>query len=101
EFSDTWYGKASHLMLDYLYELQELRTECRDFIRWDFDLTLHYTPEQLLKWEKLFDRMELECGSDLTTLNHVREARMPLDLLMLSRWHDFADLDPAWFTRCP
>ena len=94
EFSDTWYGKASHLMLDYLYELQELRTECRDFIRWDFDLTLHYTPEQLLKWEKLFDRMELECGSDLTTLNHVREARMPLDLLMLSRWHDFADLTP-------
>jgi hypothetical protein len=89
EFFTRVYGKAAPLMLKYYNEIEKCEAEEKNFMRWcpDPRATLSYlTPENLTRWEKMFDEMEDLSADEPRTLLKVRIARMTLDesLLLMS-----------------
>ena len=89
EFFTRVYGKAAPLMLKYYNEIEKCEAEEKNFMRWcpDPRATLSYlTPENLTRWEAMFDEMERLAADEPRTLLKVRTARMNLDesLLLMS-----------------
>ena len=82
EFCRAYYGKAAELMIAYIAELEELAAADPVFMSYQPDLrtSSFLTADNLLKWQKRFDRMEeLVKDSPRHALN-VGRARMNLDL---------------------
>ena len=86
EFFARLYGKAAPLMLKYYNEIEKCEAEEKNFLRWcpDPRATLSYlTPENLTKWEAMFDEMEKLAADEPRALLKVRTARMNLDEALL------------------
>ena len=86
EFFERLYGKAAKLMLEYYNEIEKCEAEAKNFMRWcpDPRATLSYlTPENLTRWEKMFDEMESLTADEPRALLKVRTARMNLDETLL------------------
>ncbi len=89
EFFTRLYGKAAPLMIKYYNEIEKCEAEESNFMRWcpDPRATLSYlTPENLIRWEAMFDEMESLSADEPRALLKVRTARMNLDesLLLVS-----------------
>ena len=86
EFFTRVYGKAAPLMIEYYNEIEKCEAEEKNFMRWcpDPRATLSYmTPENMTRWEKMFDEMERIAADEPRTLLKVRTARMNLDEALL------------------
>ncbi len=85
EFTDYYYGTAATLMRQYISELESYRKELLAAQNiWKYCPQMsQYTylnPENILKWEKMFDEMEKLAEKDTDRQFHVRLARMSLDV---------------------
>ena len=94
EFFDHVYGKVAPLMLKYYNELEKCEAEEKNFLRWcpDQRATLSYlTPENLNRWQAMFDEMEKLAADDRKLLDKVRVARMNLDEALVSVYYKFPE----------
>ena len=94
DFMEHYYGAAAQAMMQYLAELEQCEKNEANFMRWwpDHRSVLQYlTPENLLKWQGDFDRMEQLTAGDEKANMHVRRARTNLDEATLSVWYKFQD----------
>ena len=89
EFLDFEYGAASSGVAAYLSELEELRKNTKVRLAWDASRSLAYydylTPENLMRWEGDFDRMERLLSGDRTRLRNLRRVRYNLDSTLVAK----------------
>lgn len=90
EFTDYYYGDASLLMRQYISELELCREQLLDAGKfWRFSTQMgqyeYLTPENIMKWERMFDKMEILTEKEPDQQFHVRLARMTLDLSAVLR----------------
>jgi hypothetical protein len=94
EFFTRLYGKAAPLMIKYYNEIEKCEAEEPNFMRWcpDPRATLSYlTPENLTRWEAMFDEMEVLTADQPRALLKVRTARMNLDETLLLMSYKFPE----------
>lgn len=94
EFFTRLYGKAAPLMIKYYDEIEKCEAEEKNFMRWcpDPRATLSYlTPENLTRWEAMFDEMEKLAAGEPRALLKVRTARMNLDETLLLASYKFPE----------
>ena len=94
EFFTRLYGKAAPLMIRYYEEIERCEAEEPNFMRWcpDPRATLSYlTPENLTRWEAMFDEMERLTADEPRALLQVRTARMNLDETLLLMAYKFPE----------
>lgn len=70
-------------MKSYLYELQKIRTNSNVFTLYDGNVTLLYKDADIVRYQKLFDRMLLLTKDSPAHQARIRAARAELDLLSL------------------
>ena len=89
EFTDFQYGPAAPLVRQYLAELERLRQQMQTPISWcpSLGMYTYLTPENLLRWQTLFDQMEA-AAHNTPYLKNVARLRMSLDLVTLDRWRE-------------
>ncbi len=91
EFCSFYYGAAAPEMAEYIRELDEATMAVPAFVMWCSGTPKTVlSPENLVRWTKLFDAMEKKTASDPMSLTRVREARMGLDIAVLQ--NDFREL---------
>ena len=88
EYTDVCYGPAAEPMREYLAELERLELENPQFLRWNPDVLAqrYITGENLVRWQKHFERMEQLKGVTPRHLLNIRRARFNLDLALLAKW---------------
>ena len=94
EFFTNLYGKAAPLMIKYYEEIEKCEAEEPNFMRWcpDPRAALSYlTPENLTRWEAMFDEMERLTRDQPRALLKVRTARMNLDEALLLVHYKFPE----------
>ncbi len=91
EFCSFYYGAAAPEMVEYIRELDDATMSVSSFVMWNGSTPKAVlSPENLVRWTKLFDDMEKKTASDPSSLMRVREARMGLDIAVLQ--NDFREL---------
>ena len=91
EFCSFYYGAAAPKMVEYIRELDDATMSSPAFVTWCSGTPQTVlSPENLVRWTKLFDVMEKKTASDPMSLTRVREARMGLDIAVLQ--NDFQSL---------
>ena len=99
EFCDAVYGKASADIFKYLKETDKLCNEDPGYFRYFHDprvLGKLHAPENLVRWQRDFDRMEKLVADDPQALFNVRRARINLDGITLFRYRECAGVDAAF-----
>ena len=88
DFTDGCYGPAAQPVRDFLAELERLEAGFPFFLRWNPDiLSITYaTPENLLRWQNAFDKMENLAGDDMRILGNLRRLRFFLDQQTIAAW---------------
>ena len=98
EFCFGYYGpKAAPLMLEYIADLERLAAEEPHYV-WctpDQRILTCVTPENLRRWQKLFDEMESLTRNDPRRNLNVRRARLNLDSTMIQCCPKLKATDPA------
>ena len=97
EFCAGYYGAAAPLMLEYISDLERLTKAEKHYV-WctpDQRILTYLTPENLRRWQKLFDRMEKLTENDPRRNLNVRRARLNLDSTMILRYPALKKSDPA------
>ena len=99
EFTDHCYGEAASDMRAYLAELEQLEINHRNDLRWNPSiLSVKYaTAENLLRWQKLFDKMEHSVGKSSLRLLALRRARFSLDETTIAAWQYMTPAQQAAF----
>ena len=105
EFCDAVYGKAAPEIISYLKETDRLCKRDPGFFIYHYDprvmrKTLH-TPENLIRWQRAFDRMEKLVARDSKALFNVRRARLNLDGVTLLCYPKCAAFDAEFAARLP
>ena len=105
EFCDAVYGAAAEDIIGYLKETDKLCKEDPGYFRYHFDprvmrRVLH-TPANLIRWQRLFDRMESKVAADPRALFNVRRARINLDAVTGLVYNQCAKADPAFAKELP
>ena len=105
EFCDAVYGKAAPDILRYLKETDRLCKLDPGFFIYHYDprvmrKVLH-APENLIRWQRDFDRMEKLVARDRRALFNVRRARLNLDSVTLLRYQACAKCDPGFAAELP
>ena len=95
EYMNLAYGKAAALMYLYFDELERRREAAvRNGYAGNFivgpEEMKYMTPENLERWNTLFDIAEKFVADDAAALFRMRRVRYELDLMILRRFHDFA-----------
>lgn len=96
EYMNLAYGKAAGVMYLYFDELEKLREKAvrngyaGNFIVGPEELKYH-TPENLERWNTMFDVAEKSIANDEAALFRIRRVRYELDLMILRRYFDFAE----------
>ncbi len=88
DFMSFEYGKAAPLMRQYWLELEDLRkNEPLQFV-WNptFSAYTYLTPERLVRWNGLFDKMENLLKDDPEKRFNVQRVRVNLDLSILQNY---------------
>lgn len=89
EFCDFYYGAASDDMIGYIHELDRLTEEEDLFRTWNSGaISRFFTPENLIRWETLFDKMEEKTAGDPEARKRVRDVRISLDLALLTHYRE-------------
>lgn len=94
EYMTLAYGKAAGEMYLYFNELEQLREKAvragyaGNFIVAPEEMK-YMTPENLERWNTLFDVAEKSVGNDSAALFRIRRVRYELDLMILRRFFDF------------
>ena len=93
EFCRAYYGKAAEPMIAYIAELEELAAADPVFMSYQPDLrtSSFITADNLLKWQKLFDRMEERVKDSPRHALNVGRARMNLDLTTVQSFPKLRD----------
>ena len=94
EFFTAVYGKAAPLMIKYWEELEKCEAEETNFLRVfpdQRDTLMYLTPENLNRWEAMFDEMEKLVADSPEHLTKVRIARMNLDEAVVAVYYKFPD----------
>lgn len=87
EYCDFIYGAASKDMQTYIYEMDEYTKKHKTYAAWSSGpIQAALSPKNLLRWAKLFDRMEKAVAKDPQALAHVRDVRFMLDIVTLSKY---------------
>ena len=97
EFCSNYYGAAAPLMLEYIADLERL-TKAETHYVWctpDQRILTYLTPENLRRWQKLFDKMEALTRNDPRRNLNVRRARLNLDTTMILRYPALKRSNPA------
>ena len=97
EFCSFYYGPAAADMEAYDEDLERLRREY-GFLAWHLPMSKAYTPDNLAKWNALFDRMERAVATDAARLQRVREVRMGLDYQTLMGYRPLRRAHPEFTT---
>lgn len=87
-FTDYYYGAAAPTMREWLQELEVIRKKHSSFMQWNPSPN-HYpqiSSADLLRWNDRFDAMEEKLQSQPRELDHVRNARLSLDFMLLREW---------------
>ena len=105
EFCETVYGKAAPDIMSYLEETDRLCKSDPGFFIYHYDprvmrRVLH-TPENLIRWQRAFDRMERNVARDRKALFNVRRARLNLDAVTLLCYPRCAEHDSGFAARLP
>jgi len=97
EFCDFYYGAAADDMISYMDELDSLTEKEKTFRNWDSGaISRIFTPDNLLRWEMLFDKMETETYGDPETRKRVQDARISLDLALLRHYKEAKKSFPSY-----
>ena len=98
EFCTNYYGPAAApLMLEYIADLERLAAEEPHYV-WctpDQRILTYVTPENLRRWQKLFDKMESLTANDPRRNLNVRRARLNLDSTTIQCYPKLKATDPA------
>jgi hypothetical protein len=100
EFTDFYYGAAAPLMRKYINELERLRKQMKIALPWNPKISMfrYLTPQRIVKWEKMFDRMLALTATQPEQQFHIRLVRITLDVVALKYWHkikkQFPDYQP-------
>ena len=105
EFCEAVYGKAAPEIINYLRETDRLCKRDPGFFIYHYDprvmrRVLH-TPENLIKWQRAFDRMERAVARDPRARFNVRRARLNLDAVTLLCYPKCAATDADFAARLP
>ena len=97
EFCANYYGAAAPLMLKYIYDLERLTKTEKHYV-WctpDQRILTYVTPENLRRWQKLFDKMEALTANDPRRNLNVRRARLNLDSTTIQCYPELKKSDPS------
>lgn len=88
EFTDFYYGDAAPLMRIYMKELEQHRKEMKLHLSWNARISefKYLNPKNLVKWQKIFDQMELLTEGNEENLFHVQKVRVSLDLVTIGKY---------------
>ncbi len=88
EYTDFCHGKAAPLVRKYLAELEKLDAGMDFYLRWNPDiLSIPYvTGENLVRWERDFEKMEKLVADEPRHLFNVRRVRWNLDQTVIAKW---------------
>ncbi len=97
EFFDFEYGKSASLVKQYWTELEELREVTQVKMSWNPTLSAfdYLTPERLMRWTELFDRIEEMMKEDPARLFNIQRLRLNLDLVLLQKYQSVKTAYPA------
>lgn len=100
EFFDAYYGSASGMMQEYYYELEDAaKKETRPVSWWaDPCLMTYVNPENLVRWQGMFEKMEQLTSEEPAANLHVKRARMNLDQATVAIWNKIRKQNPGWAT---
>ena len=83
EFCHRVYGAAGADVYAFLCELEDLREAYPKRVDWNKSMTDIYTPTSLLRWAKMFDRMEDKLACDPGARIRLHGVRLGLDECLL------------------
>ena len=95
EFCADYYGAAADEVWRYWDSLERMRESYPKYVEWNGTFPLAYTPAQLVEWKGLMDAAEAKVAGDPKILQHVREARLGLDNIMLTRYPNLKRATPG------
>lgn len=90
EFCTHCYGAAAEPMLKYINELENLAAADARYVWCTADQRIlgYVTPQNLMRWQRDFDRMEALVKDDTRKLLNVRRARLSLDSVTIQCFRD-------------
>ena len=105
EFCNAVYGKAAPEIVKYLRETDRLCKQDPGFLIYHYDPRVMrkklHTPENLIRWQHAFDRMEKLVAKDARARFNVRRARLNLDAVTLLCYPKCAKRDAAFAAELP
>ncbi|MBR2439376.1 MAG: DUF4838 domain-containing protein [Lentisphaeria bacterium] len=103
EFCDYYYGAAADDMISYINELDRLTAAIPVSRSWNSgDYPKLFEAENLIRWQKLFDRMLKKTASDTAVQKRIRDVRIALDLASLKyNYRNLQKKAPALFPAVP
>jgi hypothetical protein len=98
EFTDHQYGAAAELARAYLDDLEEkTATAAIGLVAISYDQITYLTPENIHRWQLMFDRMEQAVLGDTPRLARVRRLRREVDFATLLKWFDLVKAHPEYY----
>lgn len=86
EFCEFYYGAAAEDMISYISDLDRMTAETGLFRSWNSGLLPGSSSEtNLVRWQKLFDRMEAVTRKNPDVCRRVKDARIALDIASLQK----------------
>jgi hypothetical protein len=100
EYTDFVYGPAAEDMRNYIRDLEAVWREDKKFIGLygPGKTMMCYTPERLLKWQKMFDEMEKKVAGLKREKKYISIARWDVDVLCLDHYGRIKKKFPDWKT---
>lgn len=99
EYNRHMYGDAAPEMTAYVKELEEVWREPKGRVELEGPgaIIMNYTPERLIRWQKMFDRLERKLADKPFERNNLALARRDIDALCLDHWGRIRTA----FPQCP
>lgn len=93
EFTDFYYGPVAPMVRGYLAELESLRKQMTISLPWNPSVAMYryLSPNNIIRWQKLFDQMENVATDSPQHLRNVKNLRMTLDIVTLDKWQEVRD----------
>ncbi len=96
EYNRHYYGAAAAEMTQYVRELDAVWREPKISIGLDASgrVIMSFTPERLIRWQRLFDRLETKLVGQSDKLSNLALARWDVDLLTLMHYPTIREVMP-------
>ncbi|OQA88662.1 MAG: hypothetical protein BWY31_00260 [Lentisphaerae bacterium ADurb.Bin242] len=88
DYNRHMYGDAAPEINAYIRELEEVWREPKKYIGLTGPgaVIMNYTPERLIRWQKMFDTLEKKLADKPFELKNLSLARWDVDMLTLDHW---------------